>query len=304
VNRLVRTVLGDVDPSTLGVVLAHEHLIIDSPVVAAKWPQIHLSSVEEAIAETREIAAVGVGTMVDAMPLNAGGDPGRLAELSRVTGLNIVASTGMHTAKYYEDESLLRADAQQLASWFMLDVIEGHHGVKAGVVKVATAGQSPSHQEQRLFEAAAVTQESTGVPILTHCEDGRGGLAQIDLLHGLGVSLDRVAMSHVDKVTDVVYHRDLAESGVYLCYDQGLRTPEQTAGLVGEMIALGYGSRLLIGTDGARRTLWSTLGGSPGLAWIQSGFRELLVGQGLGRPQLDQLFVANPAAWLAFGPES
>ena len=65
------------------------------------------------------------------------------------------------------------------------------------------------------------------------------------------------------------------------------------------MVALGHGSRLLIGTDGARRTLWSTLGGAPGLAWIHSGFRSLLTGHGLGQAEVDQLFTFNPSRWLS-----
>ena len=186
-----------------GLCSVHEHLIIDSPVVARLWPHIHLPSVEEAVAEAGQVAAVGVGTIVDAMPMNCGGDAGRLAEIARATGLDIVASTGMHTAKYYQDDpSLLQATALEMAARFTRDVVDDD-GPKAGVLKVATQGQSPTILEQRLFEAAAVTQRSTGVPILTHCEDGRGAPAQVDLFDRLGVPLNRVAMSHVDKVTDL-----------------------------------------------------------------------------------------------------
>jgi predicted metal-dependent phosphotriesterase family hydrolase len=56
----------------------------------------------------------------------------------------------------------------------------------------------------------------------------------------------------------------------------------------------------LIGTDGARRSLWSTLGGSPGLDWITTGFRGLLVDAGLGSSNIDRIFRDNPARWLGF----
>nr|MDP9494639.1 hypothetical protein [Actinomycetota bacterium] len=251
--------------------------------------------------EARQISEVAVSTLVDAMPVGGGGDPVRLAAISRASGLHIVAATGMHTAKYYEDDTaILEAPVQQLSARFEHDVVEGHDGARAGVLKVATAGESPSAQEGRLFEAAAITHLTTAVPILTHCEDGLGGWNQVELLGRHGVPPDRVAISHVDKVADVLYHRDLAETGVFLCYDQGLRAPMQTVQLVTEMVALGHGSQLLIGTDGARRTLWATLGGDPGLAWIHSGFRRLLSDGGLADSQLDQLFVSNPARWLTF----
>ena len=48
---LVRTVLGDIAAKDLGVTYAHEHLIIDSPLVADRWPHIHLPSADEAVAE-------------------------------------------------------------------------------------------------------------------------------------------------------------------------------------------------------------------------------------------------------------
>ena len=42
---------GDIDPGQLGVTYVHEHLIIDSPIVAERFPHIYLPSVEEAVAE-------------------------------------------------------------------------------------------------------------------------------------------------------------------------------------------------------------------------------------------------------------
>ena len=298
---LVRTVSGDVEPEALGVTLAHEHLIIDSAQVAEEFPQIHLPLVEEAVAEVALCRAAGVGAMVDAMPIGSGGDPLRLRDISRASGVAIIASTGMHTLKYYRDASWARDDpVDDLAAWFVGSIVDGVDGARAGVLKIATAGQAPSARERQLFEAVAITHSATGVPVLTHCEDGKGGETQIELLVALGVALDRVALSHTDKVDDPGYHRDLIGSGAFLCYDQGLRTPEQTADLVGAMFEAGMAHRILIGTDGARRSLWSTLGGEPGLAWINTGFRDLLAQRGLSPVDLDRLFITNPARWLAF----
>jgi phosphotriesterase-related protein len=296
-----RTVLGDVDPSALGVVLAHEHLIIDSPIVQSRWPHIHLPSTQEAIDELGGCVRSGVVTVVDAMPVGSGGDPGRLVEISVATGVNIVASTGMHTVRYHESVDWARnGSITDLAGRFTDAITKGVRGARTGMLKVATAGPNPDSFEQRLFEAAASTHAETGVPLLTHCEEGKGAMAQVELLLSLGVSPGRVALSHTDKVPDSTYHRDLLETGVGLCFDQGLRNPGQTAGLVAEVVALGFGSRLMIGTDGARRSLWSTLGGAPGLGWIHGGFREMLIEHGLKQADLDQIFVSNPATWLTF----
>ena len=59
----------------------------------------------------------------------------------------------------------------------------------------------------------------------------------------------RPELVHTDKLDDLAYHRAMLETGVYLCYDQGLRTPEKTATLVNEMSAAGFGSQIVLGTD-------------------------------------------------------
>jgi phosphotriesterase-related protein len=294
-----RTVLGDVDTGALGVVLAHEHLIVDSPVVERDHPHIHLPSADEAIGEASLLWEAGVGTVVDAMPVGSGGDPARLAVIARATGLNVIASTGMHTARYYETgDWRLGATAEELAGHFIA-AIEAP-STPCGVVKVAMSGSRPTAQEGRLFEAAVTTSAATGSPVLTHCEGGEGGLAQIELFSDLAIELDRVALSHTDKVADAGYHRDLLQAGVFLCFDQGLRDPARTAGLIADLVGAGFGDQLLIGTDGARRSVWATLGGSPGLAWMMTGFRRLLIERGLDPPDLDRIYRDNPARWLVF----
>lgn len=317
-SDVVRTVLGDVDPSVLGVTYAHEHLIVDSPLIEDRFPHIHLDSVDAAVAEVGECAAAGVGAMVDAMPCGAGRDAVRLAEISRVTGVRVVAATGLHTARYYPGRSWVDEEPPEvLAELFRADIEEGidrydysapvvrrtEH--RAGIVKVATLGERPTEGERRLFEGAAAAQRATGVPVLTHCEDGLGGPAQVELLRELGVPLERVVLSHTDKRPDLGYHRDLLSSGVNLEYDQALRQPpgerNGTAWLLAELLSEGYGDRLLLGTDGARRSLWRSFGGAPGLAWLAGGFAGVLGSWGIDEATRRRLFVVNPARVLALG---
>jgi phosphotriesterase-related protein len=58
----------------------------------------------------------------------------------------------------------------------------------------------------------------------------------------------------------------------------------------------------MLGTDGARRTLWTALGGTPGLAWLLTGFTAVLESRGIDAKARHQLLVANPARFLAMGP--
>jgi 5-phospho-D-xylono-1,4-lactonase len=173
---------------------------------------------------------------------------------------------------------------------------------RAGIIKIATLGVAPDDRERRVFEAAAAAHHRTGAPIITHCEDGLGGGAQLELLDGFGVALDRVVLSHTDKHADRGYHRELLAAGVNLEYDQALREAEPTTELVADMLSDGYRSQIMLGTDGARRSLWRTLGGAPGLAWLVTGFADMLEDAGVDEAARRTMLVDNPARFLAFEP--
>lgn len=297
---LVRTVLGDVAPASLGTTLCHEHLIIDSPVVAQDMPQIHLPSVADAVAEVALSKAAGVGTMVDAMP-EAGRDVKKLAEISRQTGVKIIAATGFHTSKYYAGRP--PADDESVVDWahrYVGDIDQG-----CGVIKLATGVEGMDRRATELFEAAVVAHLATGAPMITHCEEGRGAHEQIAKLATLGVKLDRVVLSHTDKVLDRGYHLELLQSGVNLEYDQALRQADlaepPTALLLSDMIEGGHLDQLLLGTDAARRSLWTTLGGSPGMAWILTGFVPILE-ERVGAEAVRAVLIDNPRRWLPLLP--
>lgn len=303
---IVRTVLGDIDPSDLGVTYAHEHLIIDSPTVAKEWPHIHLPSTQDAIEEVSLCASAGVGAMIDAMPTGSGRNLEKLAEVTRATGVHVVAASGMHTAKYYPGIDWAGDGADDLASRFVGEIQNGIAGLRPGILKVATSGSEVSTPERELFLAAAIVHAETQVPVLTHCEEGAGAVAQVELLNDVGIPLDRVILSHTDKVADRGYHREILASGANVEYDQALRQhlagSTATAQLVAEMWEEGFGSQILLGTDGARRSLWTALDGSPGLAWLRVGFPTVLAAHGVGETQAETMFVSNPARILSFEP--
>ncbi|HZA82797.1 MAG TPA: hypothetical protein VFC13_15225 [Actinomycetes bacterium] len=312
---VVRTVLGDVTSDRLGVCFAHEHLVIDGGVTKIIAPEISLQRVEDAVAELAPCVAAGLGAVVDAMPADAGRNVRKLAEVSRRSRVHVVAATGLHHARYYGERhwgELLAPD--ELAALFAAEVTDGIDANdlngpvlrrtphRAGVVKVAGSLDGPSDRDRRVFEAAAITLARVGTPLLTHCEAGTGGVAQLRLLDDLGVPLDRVILSHTDKVVDRGYHRELLATGAFVVYDQGIRSPEGTARLVRWMVEDGHAGRLLLGTDGARRSLWTVLGGAPGLAALRTQLGERLAGE-LGPAVMDRIWVANPAKALELRPE-
>jgi phosphotriesterase-related protein len=113
-----------------------------------------------------------------------------------------------------------------------------------------------------------------------------------------------VLLSHVDKIVDRGYHRELAATGATLEYDQSFRWPDGvengTITLLEWAIEDGYADRIVLGLDAARRGYWTVHGGNPGMAWLLGGFQDRLRARGVADDVIHDWFVADPARALAF----
>jgi phosphotriesterase-related protein len=122
----VRTINGDISAQDLGITYAHEHVVLDAPIAEDRFPHTLLDDDNAAITELRACADAGVSAMVDALPCAIGRHPQRLAAISRATGIHIIATTGLHTSKWYPGLSWANElPARQLADLFVADVEEG-----------------------------------------------------------------------------------------------------------------------------------------------------------------------------------
>jgi phosphotriesterase-related protein len=251
------------------------------------------------------------------MPCDAGRNVAKLAELSRRTGVHIVAPTGLHHERYYGPAHWNhRLSIDELAGLLVADIVDGidandysgpvvrRTGHRAGVIKVAGSEGGPSPRDRRIFEAAAIAHGRTGAPILTHCEAGTGALEQVRLLVDHGVAPERVAFSHIDKVVDRGYHRELLSTGAFAEYDGSFRWGDLANGtlqLIVWMIEDGLGDRIVLGMDAARKSYLRVHGGRPGLTWLLDGFTQLLAANGVDDDARKRLFVTNPASVFGFG---
>jgi phosphotriesterase-related protein len=312
----IRTVLGDVDPSRLGVTYAHEHLVIDGGRPVELYPDFLLADVDRAVEELAPAHALGLRAVIDAMPCSAGRNVRKLAEISRRSGIHVVAPTGLHLAKYYDADGWTeQAGVADLEAAFTADVLEGideadylgeavrRTSHRAGVIKVA-GSETLTARERRTFVAAAATHRATGCPILTHCTDGVGGLDQLRLLADEGVDPRHVTLSHTDKVVDRGYHRELLRTGAFAEYDQAFRwsdgAPNGTLTLLEWMVEDGLAAQLMLGMDAARRGYWTAYGGTPGMTFLLGEFTAAMRDRGIDEATRAQLFVENPARAFAF----
>jgi 5-phospho-D-xylono-1,4-lactonase len=316
VTGFVRTVLGDIDPATLGITYAHEHVVIDGGRPVQLEPDFDLSDVDAMATEVGAAMDLGLGAVIDAMPCDCGRSPGKLAELSRRTGLHIVAPTGLHHDRFYGPAHWShRLDVDQLANLFVADIEDGidrydysgpiveRTAHRAGVIKIGGSDGSLTDRDERVFDAAALAHGRTGAPILTHCEKGTAGIDQVRRLADRGVALAHVALSHVDKIVDRGYHRELVATGAALEYDGSFRwgdAPNGTLQLLEWMMEDDLLDHVVLGMDAARQGYYAVYGGRPGLTWLLDGFTQQSEERGLGSDVRRRLFVDNPARIFAF----
>src|SRR5665213_2413254 len=97
---IVRTVLGDIDPSVLGRTNAHEHLFIRDGLILILEPDFRLDSETNAVLEVTDFRAYGGQAIVDTSPLGVGRDPEGLVNVSRATGVHVIAATGSHKPRH------------------------------------------------------------------------------------------------------------------------------------------------------------------------------------------------------------
>jgi phosphotriesterase-related protein len=315
----VRTVLGDVGPGELGITYAHEHLVIDSGRVVDTSPDFRLADPDRLATEISGAAAAGLRTAIDALPADCGRNPLLLAGLSRRTGVHVVAATGLHHEKFYGPSHWSRrASEDELADLFVADIEEGiderdyggpivrRTDVRAGIVKVGGSQDRPSARDLPIFRAAAATHARTGVPVHTHCEAGTGALEGVRVLVEAGVPADRISLSHVDKVVDRGYHRELFATGVFAVYDQAFRWADRDNGtlqLLEWAVEDGSAGQVMLGLDAARQGYLLAYGGTPGLAYLLRGFSDLLEARGLDDKIRQRFLVDNPARAFAFAEE-
>ena len=312
----VRTVLGDVDPATLGITYAHEHLVIDGGGAVAMSPDFLLADADRLTEELQAGARAGLKTVVDAMPADCGRNPSLLAELSRRSGVQVIGSTGLHHEKFYGPwHWSRRATDEEIAALFVADIVDGidqrDYGgpiverttIRAGLVKIAGSTGGPSERDQPIFGAAALAHLQVGVPVHTHCEAGTGALEQVSLLAGFGVPPACISLSHVDKVVDRGYQRAIFETGAFVVYDQAFRWGDRDNGTLTPLEWAAEDGRLgqvMLGMDAARQGYYESYGGAPGLPFLLRGFSASMAERGLDETARSTIFVGNPARAFAF----
>lgn len=323
---IVRTVLGDVDPTRLGWTLTHEHLISRLP----PWiddADLHLDDEAAAARELGRFREAGGSALVEMSTVDYGRDAAALVRLAEASGIALIATTGFNTRRF-ADAWRAGLNAETLAAWMASEVRRGllpyaqpaegaaaladgsqeRLPARAGLIKVATGPGGPSHGERRAMRAAIAAHGATGAPIGTHTERGAWALEQANVLREGGVAGEDVLIGHLDFRPDLAYLREVAATGVFLGFDQFSKdkylSDRARVGLVLGLASEGRLDQVMLSGDLARKSYWPSYGraDAPGLAHIARTVVPLLRAEGLGDDHLRTLLHDNPRRWLRFVP--
>jgi predicted metal-dependent phosphotriesterase family hydrolase len=310
----VQSVLGDIRPEQLGVVLPHEHTGIALWHIADRWDYWELTPDDEVIIpELARFRDAGGGTLVDVTPRSVGRDPARLARYARQTGLTVVMGTGWYRGAYYPPDALIdRRSVDDLAEELIRDATEGvavddGTRVRAGIIgEIGTDKPWISALEERVHRAAARAARSTGLAITTHSVMSPVGLAQLALFEEEGADPARVVIGHADSYPRLDYYLAIVERGATVEFDfLGMSfTPMERHGeprivdLLLELLSRGHAERVLLSQDVCHNEQLTRYGGH-GYTYLADTFLPRLRDCGADDATIRTITVDNPRRLLS-----
>jgi len=319
---MVNTVAGEISIEALGFTLPHEHLfndigvrelypnpdypaIFDVPVTPenawilrenplASLDNCRLDSVTDALDELTEYKKYGGQTVIDVTPEGQGRNLTKLQEVSKKTGINIIAGGGWYLEPYHPQwmdgmgpdslaEYMLREDYGPTA--------KRHKSATPGVIGEIGISPGVTSNEIRSLRAACRVQREANLPLFVHLPGFiRAAHRILDIiLVEENVPNSAVVLCHIDPSgSDGEYQLSIADRGVWLEFDMiGMpfrfnlpgegRAPDlrMTAEAIERLVNRGYGSSLLFSHDMFLKTMLRRNGGN-GLSFIPSLFDDVL----------------------------
>jgi len=262
---VVQTVLGPISGDRMGFTAPHEHVLASSTDFMRLWPEYlggRSRFTNSAIERMKAAKAAGIDTIVDCTTADLGRDVRLLQEVSRRSGVQIVATTGHWLTPTPSFEA---RTAEELSDFFTLEIERGIEdtGVKPGVIKAAHQGDGMTPFQEKVFKAAARASKRTGVPVTTHSDARhRGGEQQAAIFEQEGLDPRMVCIGHSDESADFDYLAGLARRGYTLGIDHlfyglssmgggtnGIPIWQDRAAMVKKLIDAGLNDRIFLAND-------------------------------------------------------
>jgi phosphotriesterase-related protein len=311
---IIRTVLGDVAPDSLGerATLFHEHLSFEWAKVRGpngRGPQTGPEKDAGLVAEQVNLAAAeNVGCIVDAGTTDVGRDVAFLKEVAARTRVHIVACGGMYMQRTYPPDLAARSE-EQIADELVRDAATNRYGAFGEIGEMPDTAMSPD--ERKVFRSVGKAHLRTNLPIFTHNAYGTGpnvprdaGLRQLDAFESVGVMPGRVAIGHTccldDPSAGVI--KDIAKRGAFVGFDRvtgGLVPDDRKVTMLLAFLEAGYADNLLLSAD---YNFTARSAARPGYGTTLTMFVPKLRQAGVGEQIIRRVTIENPRRFLGFVP--
>lgn len=305
----VATVTGDVPVGDLGMVLMHEHVMVDF-IGAGKVSRSRYDAdevIRVALPHLKQARELGCRTLVECTPAFLGRDVALLQRLSRESGVRIIANTGYYGAagdKHLPAHAFAES-APAIAQRWIDEQRRGIEGtdILPGLMKIGVDPGTLSDVDRKLVEAAAITHQATGLPIASHTVDGTAAHQSLDVLDARGVAAGAFIWVHAHNESSDASLKRAAQRGAWVEFD-GI-APNSVAKhvrLVAMMADAGHLDRVLVSHDAG----WYHVGEAGGGTFrpFDTLFEQFVpaIRTALGDAAVTQLLVTNPARALARRP--
>jgi predicted metal-dependent phosphotriesterase family hydrolase len=310
-EREVMTVRGRINVRDMGMTLTHEHALASFQTYE-EWarqpaPYDRDAVVRRVLPHLNRIRELGCRTFVDATAVGLGRDAMLLRRLSKESGLHVLATTGNYAA--FENRFLppyvFTSTPEALAQRWTHEWNHGIDGtdVRPGFIKLGFNGGPLSAVEQTLIRAGAIAHRATGLTIGAHTGPAVAAFEQLAILESSGIHPSAWIWIHAQNEKDGARHCEAARRGAWVSFD-GVSPESVDAHLemVVNMRQQGLLGRALVSQDAG----WYSVGKPDGgtirpYDTVFTTFIPALRARGFTQPEIDTLFVDNPASAFSLG---
>jgi phosphotriesterase-related protein len=320
-KKIIRTVLGDIDPQQMGVTDCHAHTLCNGPHQRENMPQYIMDDYGVVLQEVMAFRGAGGNTFTEASPIAEGRPTKEVVQLSVDSGCNVLAATGFHVKEFYlKDNWHFDYTAQQLTDVWVTELTKGMYvGTethapeeqipnRAGFIKIGCDDAELSELDNRRFSAAVDVQKQTDASILCHTGYyNPNAITVMNKLLELGAKPEKVILGHADPVPlpykDYIFK--LAEAGCFVEFDcftnahpgaDRSAIVHNTVKLIKAFIEAGFEDRVVLGSDVLRPGF--TIYGGDGFGFLPGIFRRWLYGC-IDPKIVNKFYIDNPARAFA-----
>jgi phosphotriesterase-related protein len=313
--------LGDIGPEELGITDCHEHLIRSGGPEIAESQDYLLNDVDKAVQEFNLFVQSGGKAVVAMDPIGCGRDVGAMLEVARRVSGHILLTTGFHRGELYDNRHhwVMTCSVDQIARMLIAEIQEGldvhsYNGpivervpARAGLIKAGTSYLKVTEFERRALQAAALAQNATGAPIVTHTSGGTMALEQVSTLKEHGADVSKIVVGHMHRNPDPAYNKRVLDTGVNLGYDTcrfKYYSENFVVSLLLDLVRAGYQKQIVLGHDAGTRGYQKAWGAGVGLDYLLTEFVPRLRSEGMPEDAIDDILVNTPARIFAIETKS